>query len=89
MAGLVAIIKGGCKKTEKQVWRKRAGAAEARSLPSSTMLDQVNSITSKISWRKSRTRRRKDAAGEEGRWASDENQTSGHSCLELRFSLSP
>lgn len=62
----------------------------AGSLPESTTLKQVNSITNRISQRKSRTRRREDAAGGEERWASDENQTSDHSsaplCLPLCFS---
>lgn len=85
MAGPVAIVSGGCKRKKRrgQVWSRRGGAAAAGSLPESTTLNRVNTITSRISQRKSRTRRREDAAGGEGRWASDENQTSGHSCSQL------
>lgn len=77
MAALVAIISGGSKRKKKkgQVRSRRGGAAAAGSLPESTTLNQVNSITNGISQRKSRTRRREDAAGGEERWASDENQT--------------
>lgn len=67
--------------------RRRGGAVAAGSLPESTTLKQVNSITNRSSQRKSRTRHGEDAAGGEGRWASDENQTSGHSCSQLWFGL--
>lgn len=89
MAGLVAIIRGGCKRGKKgkkvkaNMEEERRSCGGAGSLPESTTLNQVNSITNRISRRKSRAKRRYDAAGGEGRWASDENQTSGHSCSEL------
>lgn len=87
MAGLVAIIRGGYERGKKKEKRKYGGGEAALRrpgpLPESTTLNRVNSITNRISRRKSRTRRRDDAAGGEGRWASDENQTFGHSCSEL------
>lgn len=83
----VAIIRGqrgqACKRKAR---RGRGSTASPGSLPVSAALNRVNSITNRISWRKSRTGRREDAAGGEdggsGEGVSDENQTFGHRCLK-------